>query len=321
MVEAVRRPGAGRPGRAGARSRTRTSPPPSPPTRRRGRWWREQRAALFPQVDARRRRATAAAAAAARPPRAATRSSIGGSWEPDVWGRLRARRRRRAGRRAGQRRPTWRRRACRRRASWPPTTSTCARPTCRARCWRTRIDRLPAQPADHPEPLRRRHRGAAPTCCRPQTPAANAQADLLGAGAPARAARACDRGAGRQGAGQLQPAARPTGQATVPDVPSGVPSTLLQRRPDIAAAERRVGAGQRADRHRAPAYFPSFGLTGSLGTGASQHRRPVQASACAWSLGAVAGADDLRCRRHAAPASTAPAPATRQRRRATARPC
>ena len=32
-------------------------------------------------------------------------------------------------------RPTWPRRACRRRASWPPTTSSCASPTPSARCW------------------------------------------------------------------------------------------------------------------------------------------------------------------------------------------
>jgi len=72
---------------------------------------------------------------------------------------------------------------------------------------------------------------------------------------------------------------------TVPEVPVGVPSTLLQRRPDIAGAERRVAAANEQIGIARSAYFPDIGLTASYGTAASKVGDLFNASAAAWSFG------------------------------------
>ena len=71
----------------------------------------------------------------------------------------------------------------------------------------------------------------------------------------------------------------------VPDVPTGVPSTLLQRRPDIAGAERRVAAANEQIGIARSAYFPSLNLTGSYGYGAASTGGLFNASNNLWSLG------------------------------------
>ncbi|QJE01389.1 efflux transporter outer membrane subunit [Massilia forsythiae] len=71
----------------------------------------------------------------------------------------------------------------------------------------------------------------------------------------------------------------------VPAVPVGVPSTLLQRRPDIAAAERAVAAANEQIGIARSAYFPDIGLSASYGTAATTVGDLFNASAAAWSFG------------------------------------
>ncbi|UUZ70570.1 efflux transporter outer membrane subunit [Polaromonas sp. P2-4] len=71
----------------------------------------------------------------------------------------------------------------------------------------------------------------------------------------------------------------------VPEIPVGVPSTLLQRRPDIAAAERRVASANEQIGIAKSAYFPSFSLSASAGSGASRVADLFKASTSVWSLG------------------------------------
>jgi NodT family efflux transporter outer membrane factor (OMF) lipoprotein len=71
----------------------------------------------------------------------------------------------------------------------------------------------------------------------------------------------------------------------VPDIPVGLPSTLLQRRPDIAGAERRVAAANEQIGIARSAYFPSIGLTASYGSAASVVSDLFKASAGTWSFG------------------------------------
>jgi NodT family efflux transporter outer membrane factor (OMF) lipoprotein len=74
-------------------------------------------------------------------------------------------------------------------------------------------------------------------------------------------------------------------QANVPEVPVGLPSALLQRRPDIAAAERRVAAANEQIGIARAAYYPNIGLSGSYATGGSSVADLFSVSNAVWSLG------------------------------------
>lgn len=73
--------------------------------------------------------------------------------------------------------------------------------------------------------------------------------------------------------------------ARVPEVPAALPSTLLERRPDIAAAERAVAAANAQIGVQRSAYFPSFSLTASLGRSGAGLGDLFSASGALWSLG------------------------------------
>jgi NodT family efflux transporter outer membrane factor (OMF) lipoprotein len=74
----------------------------------------------------------------------------------------------------------------------------------------------------------------------------------------------------------------------VPAIPVGVPSQLLQRRPDIAAAERTVAEANAVIGIEKAAYYPTLDLTGSAGLQSSVITKLFSLPAFFWSLGASA---------------------------------
>ncbi|MDR3515462.1 MAG: efflux transporter outer membrane subunit [Azospirillaceae bacterium] len=71
----------------------------------------------------------------------------------------------------------------------------------------------------------------------------------------------------------------------VPPTPAAVPSTLLERRPDIAAAERLVAAKNAEIGVALAAYYPDITLSGSLDFSSSFVDTLLHASNGIWSLG------------------------------------
>jgi multidrug efflux system outer membrane protein len=59
-------------------------------------------------------------------------------------------------------------------------------------------------------------------------------------------------------------------ELTPPSVPAGVPSELLERRPDILQAEQQLAAATAQIGAAKAQYFPSISLTGALGTGSTE---------------------------------------------------
>ena len=98
-----------------------------------------------------------------------------------------------------------------------------------------------------------------------------------------RARRRLDVLAGRYPDANQTPAVFPR---TLPPIPAALPGELLQRRPDLVAAERRLAAaGCRVDAARASLY-PRLSLTGSGGTTSEELEDLVDEDFRIWSIGA-----------------------------------
>lgn len=72
---------------------------------------------------------------------------------------------------------------------------------------------------------------------------------------------------------------------TVPFVPAGLPSELLERRPDIAAAESALAASNARIGIAKAAFFPALSLTGSFGYASGDIDRLANSDSKLWSVG------------------------------------
>ncbi|MGC9159032.1 MAG: efflux transporter outer membrane subunit [Terracidiphilus sp.] len=75
---------------------------------------------------------------------------------------------------------------------------------------------------------------------------------------------------------------------TLPKIPVGLPSQLLERRPDIASAERRVAAANAQIGIAISAFYPTITLDGTGGFESEQGGTWIQGPSSLWSLGGQA---------------------------------
>ena len=72
---------------------------------------------------------------------------------------------------------------------------------------------------------------------------------------------------------------------TMPRIPMGLPSELLERRPDVAGAERRVAAANAQIGVAKAAYFPSLTLSASYGSRSADASQWFTVPSSFWSIG------------------------------------
>ncbi len=74
----------------------------------------------------------------------------------------------------------------------------------------------------------------------------------------------------------------------LPNIPLGLPSQLIERRPDVAGAERRAAAANAQIGIAVSAYYPNISLSGSGGVESAHIGTLFQGPSTLWSLGAQA---------------------------------
>jgi NodT family efflux transporter outer membrane factor (OMF) lipoprotein len=79
--------------------------------------------------------------------------------------------------------------------------------------------------------------------------------------------------------------ARTSMRTDVPTVPAGLPSTLLERRPDVAQAERQVAASNAQIGVAISAFFPTLTITGSDDYRANTISRLIRTANRVWAIG------------------------------------
>jgi NodT family efflux transporter outer membrane factor (OMF) lipoprotein len=80
--------------------------------------------------------------------------------------------------------------------------------------------------------------------------------------------------------------ASPTAEPLLPTIPAQTPSSLLERRPDIAAAERNMAAANAQIGVAQAAYFPALTLSATGGDIGSQFSKVLSTPLRNWSIGA-----------------------------------
>jgi len=80
--------------------------------------------------------------------------------------------------------------------------------------------------------------------------------------------------------------ADPTWKPQIPETPTALPSTLLERRPDVAAAERSVAAANAQIGVQVAGFYPALTLSGSGGFTSTAISQLFDVSNSLWSVGA-----------------------------------